>query len=188
MVNITRLNNGNVEETKYVSEEIVRPVEAEKGFGWYNIVEPEVNLEAWEKISDVSYGYDEIEDVVTRVSNKVDVPLQDFKDSKKQELKTIHEQKMKEGFTSSTNIKLDCEPHNINDFANAKQLLDISGAADITIRDYDNAVHTLAATDFTVLVLELANYYQTLLATKWGYQDSTDSKTTYEDVNGVEWI
>jgi len=85
MVNIlkmkrARLINGKIEEIK--AGKVIRPSEAEKGYGWYNIIEAIDSLKPYERKIDTNIIYDSEADVVLKEIVIENIPLEEYKDMK----------------------------------------------------------------------------------------------------------
>lgn len=82
---ITRLNNGEIQETKHVSQDYVRPAEAEEGFGWYEVIDNQPTLLDWQTKTANALNY--ANNQVTRTYIVNDKKLSDYKSEK---IKSLH--------------------------------------------------------------------------------------------------
>lgn len=129
----------------------------------------------------------ELEVVDTIFDRYTEKTLEQIKISKLSEFKSVHQQIKSEGFTSSLGIKIDCEDNNLNDFANNKLLLDVSGASGTKVIDYDNNSIDMNKDDYTILVLELGSYIMNLLNDKQTLRTLVNNSTTKEEVESIYW-
>jgi len=113
--------------------------------------------------------------------------LAELKKEKLVEIKSTHQQIKTEGFMTSLGFKIDCDDKSINNFANGKQLLDISKASQTLVVDFDNVSHTVIATDYTKIVLELGGYIIKLLTEKQRARDLVNKVTTKIELANVYW-
>ena len=109
-----------------------------KNLGVYKIISDSPELKPWEKLGVSDYDYNEFEECVYELFTINDIPLEEFKQTKLNEIKQTHEQIQTEGFTSSTGIKIDCKRENVNDFSNNMVLLNESGAGGTKVTDFNN--------------------------------------------------
>ena len=70
----------------------------------------------------------------------------------------------------------------------AVMLLQLSQADNITFIDYNNTPRILTLEEMIQVGLEIGAYFQSLLYTKNDYYTQIDSKTSIEDVMGVDWV
>ena len=158
-----------------------------KVLGVYKSKPFEYNLNIGEYFGDSTYNYDSVLDIVREVKEIKTIDLEVFKTSKLSEIKNTHLEIKSEGFTSTSGIKIDCEDKNLNDFANGKLLMDISGGTESRVIDYNNISHDLSAEDYTSLVLELGGYIIKLLNDKQILRGLINKSTTHLEVSEVYW-
>ena len=119
---------------------------------------------------------------------KVKVPtLEEMKAQQLNGVKNTHTQIKEEGFMTSLGFKIDCKDRDVNNFANGKQLLDASGVTETIVIDYDNQTHTISATDYTKIVLELGGYVMQLLKEKQIMRGLINVATTKTALKKVYW-
>jgi len=112
--------------------------------------------------------------------------LEEVKKQKNRELKNTYTELTNEGFVCSNGIRLDCRESDKINWLTTK-LTALSSTNGITLKDFNNMVHTLSSTVVLTMLGELESYYEELLKTKWSLQIILNSYTTIEEVEAFYW-
>lgn len=142
---------------------------------------------SWEYKGEASYTYDSTLDKVIGTYEVLEIPLEEFKQTKLLEIKQTHEQILTEGFISTTGIKIDCEDKNLNDFSNALSLLNLSDANGLAIVDFVNNTINLSKVEYESLLLELGQYVTKLLFDKQILRGLVNNCLSHIEVNDIYW-
>lgn len=95
---------------------------------------------------------------------------------------------LESGFVCSNGIKIQCAEIDMIRWMQAKSLIDLAGLSDINIRDYDNVIRSVLASDFSVMMQDAGLYIQGLLANAWYLKDGINSSlATISDVLNAQW-
>lgn len=85
------------------------------------------------------------------------------------------------GCPTSFGFRIDCESTDVVNWMGSLQLLQLSGATEITICDYDNVNHVMSAADFTQMCGELGAYLMGLRTKKWQIREAIQAAETDTD-------
>lgn len=201
--------------------------------GWHKLIEDNTQLQSWQKIENISYLFDGIEEsykevipkrdlieyvdsldpdtgetvtktirtpqdpeiithtyfngTVTEVKNIVDMDLDEWKSFNKLDIKLNYNGIMKEGFTSTSGIKVDCRESDKVNWLGVKIESENLGLTEVSIRDYNNVTQVISKADFDTLYYELYAHYDSMLKKKWDLQTQIDNATTHEEVAAIQW-
>jgi len=184
---IARLKNSEIIEKKESTKTIIRDEQALNGFGWYNVIKDNTELQACERVLNTEYIF--IENEVREVKTIENIDIDDYKITKKNEIKNVYNELINEGFLCSNSIRLDCrESDKINWLALKLQCATATEEININLKDFNNILHeNMLIADVLLMMTELEEYYATLLKTKWDYQELIESYINYEDINIFYW-
>lgn len=159
-----------------------------KDLNVYEVIRDNSNIEPWQYVVRSDYTFDSASEVINETRVVESKTIEDFKEEiKKSKIKKVLFDVLSEGFETSKGITLDAEKDRMNDFANAVQFAEASGATNITIRDFYNVTHEVSITDFNQMILELGMNYQQQLQNKWKLEEHIDSLTDYQSINDMYW-
>lgn len=90
-------------------------------------------------------------------------------------MRNIHDRMILEGYPTSFGFRVDIAEKNVTDWSSALQLLQLSGASEIDVCDYDNKIHTLSAEQFIQMCGEIGAYLMALRSKKWANREAVIS-------------
>lgn len=96
-------------------------------------------------------------------------------------VKEIHDNKILEGYFTSFGFRVDIKPNNVTDWSAGLQLLNLSGATEIKVGDYENQTHTLTSTQYIRMCAEVGAYLQFLRSKKWANREAVLAAPTVEE-------
>lgn len=132
-----------------------------------------------------SYGYDVATGKWSKLTSAM--PLEEAKEAKLIELKGAFNSALKEGFTTSSSVKLDSDFESIAKLTSLMTFMQISGTPASCIRDFNNVTHDVTLAQLTGMLLELGVYTQELFQRKWDKQDLVNNATTSEEALAITW-
>jgi len=163
-----------------------------KLLGWYddaiNAVVPTPNLQITEDVTvEPNANFVDVDN--NQVILKDLRTLYEVKADKHTEIKNTFNKKLSAGFTCSNGITMDAIIDKVQLLKNGYDLSVKLGLTTMGIRDFYNTVHPgTATTDVATMIDELGVNYQTMLSTKWSYDDAIDACTTITDVLAISWL
>lgn len=162
--------------------------EDKKKQGWYKVIENPISKKPWEIIESTDYIYDSISDNVTLKETISDIPIEDFKKTKIEQIKQTLNQITNEGFTCSNNIKLDCRESDKTNWISVRILALENPTGVQTIRDFNNDVHfDLSNTEIKQMMGELLNHYNVLYSNKWVLEQEINACEFHKDIDAIYW-
>lgn len=104
-------------------------------------------------------------------------------------IKTIHDQKILDGYMTSFGFRVDIEPRNVTDWSASLQMLQISGAEQIDVCDYDNRTRMLTSDQYRQMCLEIGAYLMALRAKKWEKRGAVNASETIAEaaIAAADW-
>ena len=136
--------------------------------------------------TDYSAKYPSLRAVYVRgavaVGGNVPSTIDAVRASVKDEIRRRHDAARDAGMKSALGFRVDVKPINVADWMGALQLLEITAAGTVTIRDADNVVHEVTAANYRALCVEIGVFLSGLRATKWTKQAAADAATTVEEL------
>jgi len=116
------------------------------------------------------------------------VSVPKVKDHKKEEIKTLYETDLSNGFVCGNGIKMNADFDAILRLKGGFDLAEMLKQDIIDIRDYDNVTHNdVDIDDVKDMILELAMNYQSLWSKKNTLLDVVEKKDNGADVKSIVW-
>ena len=103
----------------------------------------------------------------------------------KQAIKQYHADIIAAGYLTSMGFLVDIEQSNIVDWSAALQLLQLSGATETEVCDYDNQTHVLTVEQYTQMCGEMGLYLTGLRSKKWAIRNAIDAAESELAAYGV---
>jgi len=103
----------------------------------------------------------------------------------KQAIKQYHADIISAGYLTSMGFRVDIEQSNVVDWSAALQLLQLSGATETEVCDYDNQTHILTVEQYTQMCGEMGLYLTGLRSKKWAIRNAIDAAENDDLAYGV---
>ena len=103
----------------------------------------------------------------------------------KQAIKQYHADIISAGYLTSMGFRVDIEQSNVVDWSAALQLLQLSGATETEVCDYDNQTHVLTVEQYTQMCGEMGLYLTGLRSKKWAIRNAIDAAENDDLAYGV---
>lgn len=95
------------------------------------------------------------------------------------------------GYTTqnlTTPIKLDSSRFDLDNFKNLMIYSQLVNLTQVTIKDYNNEMHTISVSDLQIIINELIGYGLWLFQRKWEKEYEIDQCTTHEEVEAITFV
>lgn len=116
-----------------------------------------------------------------------EIPVEEARASKLNEIKGNFNAALLEGYTTSSSIKLDADFDSISRLNALRSFAELAGVEVLTIRDFNNVTHDVTPAALTTMLLELGVNTQALYKKKWDLQDAVNAAATTAEVNAFHW-
>ena len=113
--------------------------------------------------------------------------LDEYKQIKKQEIKSEFTNQFSKGYQCSLGFKVDCKKEDIINLQGAYQLAKSKNLTTIDIRDYNNQIHSVTPDELNTIINELLEYHESLFQKKWNLENEIDSATTFDELFDIVW-
>jgi hypothetical protein len=113
--------------------------------------------------------------------------LDEYKQRVKAKIKTGFLNQFNLGYECSLGFKVDCKKEDLLNLQGAYQLAVNTNQTEVTIRDYDNQLHTISVDDLKTIIDELLQYHAHLFQQKWTLEQQVDNATTFDELFDIDW-
>ena len=102
-----------------------------------------------------------------------DAPLEVVVEDKITEIKTELNNQLRQGFTTSFGVTLDCSTESLNIFTSTYVFMSAAGVTHLNVRDFYNVTHeNVPMAQFIQMMLEMGGYVQYQYNKKWELSDT----------------